>query len=215
MTKTDYLQPTQFIDSQHPQIIQFAHETTAHCTTLTQKAIALYYAVRDGIRYNPYNISLVPEDISASLTLQRQEGYCIEKAMLMAAACRAVGIPARLGFANVKNHLATPKFVALLRTNVFVFHGYVALLLNQKWVKCTPSFNLDMCQKFKVQPLEFDGINDSIFQEHDTKGNTYMEYLTYHGEFEDLPFEKFVSELQTYYPHFFDPQNTEIPILQN
>ncbi|OWY21721.1 transglutaminase family protein [Sphingobacteriales bacterium UPWRP_1] len=203
-----YLQPTPFIDSAHPAVVDFAQKTTQHCQTDIEKAVVLYNAVRDGIRYDPYHIDLRPEAISASLTLQRGSGYCIEKALLLAAAARALGIPNRLGFANVRNHLATEKFVRALRTDVFVFHGYVLLLLDGKWVKATPAFNKDLCERFGVAPLEFDGLHDSVFQEYDHKGKVYMEYLHYHGEFADFPFGLFVEELKTWYPHFFtNPQN--------
>lgn len=199
-----YLQPTPFIDSDHPSVVHFAQKTTQHCQTDVEKAIALYNAVRDGIRYDPYHIDLRPDAISASLTLQRGSGYCIEKALLLAAGARALGIPNRLGFANVRNHLATEKFVQALRTDVFVFHGYVSLLLNGKWVKATPAFNKDLCERFGVAPLEFDGLHDSVFQEYDHNGNVYMEYLHYHGEFADFPFDLFVQELKIWYPHFFN-----------
>lgn len=205
---TQYLQSTGFIDSNHPLVIDFANKTTQHCQTDIEKAVALYLAVRDGIRYDPYHIDLRPEAISASLTLQRGSGYCIEKALLLAAAARALGIPNRLGFANVRNHLATEKFVRALRTDVFVFHGYVSLYLAGRWVKATPAFNQDLCERFGVAALEFDGLSDSVFQEYDHRGNVYMEYLHFHGEFPDFPFDLFVRELKTWYPHFFaNPQN--------
>lgn len=199
-----YLQATPFIDSNNPAIINFALQTTQNCQTEAEKAVAIYYAVRDGVWYDPYHIDLRPEAISASLTLQRGSGYCIEKALLMAAAARAVGIPNQLGFANVRNHLATEKFVRALKTDVFVFHGYVSLYLNGKWVKATPAFNQALCTKFKVAPLEFDGLTDSVFQEYDHNGKEYMEYLHFHGEFTDFPFPLFVQELKTWYPHFFE-----------
>jgi len=201
------LKPTEFIDSDHPLIIEFAKRITQHCTTDIEKAVAIYYAVRDGILYDPYHIDLRPQAISASITLQKGSGYCIEKALVMAAALRALGISNRLGFANVRNHLATEKFVRALRTDIFVFHGYVTVLLDGQWVKATPAFNKTLCDKFGVAPLEFDGETDSIFQEYDSNGLQYMEYLQNYGEFSDFPFGLFVQELQTYYPHFFEQGN--------
>lgn len=207
------LRPTGFIDSNHPLIIEFAQRTTLHCKSDIEKAVAVYLAVRDGILYDPYHIDLRPEAIRASVTLQRGSGYCIEKALVMAAALRALGIPNRLGFANVRNHLATEKFIRALRTDVFVFHGYVSVLLNGVWVKATPAFNKTLCDKFGVAPLEFDGKSDSIFQEYDHNGHQYMEYLQYHGEFDDFPFALFVQELRAHYPHFFEQGNEHNPHL--
>lgn len=199
-----YLQPTSYIDSTHPLVVEFARHYAQVQPTDTLKAIALYYAVRDTIRYTPYGIDLRQENLSASRTIAIGSGYCVEKAIVLAAAARHLGIPSKLGFANVRNHLATPKFLALLRTDVFVFHGYVSLYLNDKWVKCTPAFNADLCEKFGVAPLDFDGEHDAVFQAFDQAGNQFMEYLNEHGEFADMPHELFVSELRREYPHFFD-----------
>jgi len=198
------LRATPFIDSDHPAVLAFARHTTAHCQTDTDRAVALYYAVRDDIHYDPHHIDINPDHIKASLTLQRGSGYCIEKALVLAAAARTVGIPAKLGFANVRNHLATDKFIAALRTNIFVYHGYVSLYTDGHWTKATPAFNRSLCERFGVAPLEYDAQTDSIFQEYDPTGERkYMEYLHYHGEFDDFPHADFVAELRRYYPHFF------------
>ena len=177
------------------------------------KAIAIYQAVRDGILYDPYQLDLNPQHIKASLTLERGRGYCIEKALLMAAACRAVGIPTRLGFANVRNHLASEKLLRTLRSDVFVFHGYVSVWLNGGWVKCTPAFNQQLCERLGVLPLDFDGIHDFIFQPSNGSGQPFMEYLHEHGEFADFPFDLFVQELQLHYPHFFDQMDEQPPFV--
>lgn len=198
------LQATPFIDSDHPTIIEFAQRITAPFADNTAKVVALYYAVRDDIRYDPHHIDLNPDRIKASLCLERGSGYCIEKSLVLAAAARAIGIPARLGFANVRNHLATDKFIAALGTDIFVYHGYVSLYTNGQWTKATPAFNKSLCERFGVEPLAYDAQSDSIFQEYDTQnGRKYMEYLQYHGEFDDFPYTDFVQELRTYYPHFF------------
>ncbi len=199
-----YLQATAFINSDHPEVIEFAETATQSCQTAIEKVVALYYEVRDRIFYDPYRVQLSAEGMCASSTLQRGRGYCIEKSIVMAAAARHLGIPSLLGFANVRNHLATPKFLEALRSDIFVFHGYVSLFINEKWVKATPVFNLSLCEKFNVQALDFDGINDSIFQEYDQQGQKYMEYLTFHGEFDDMPLALFEKELRAHYPHIFE-----------
>lgn len=198
-----YLSPTKFIDSDHPRVIEYARAKTGNCKTDKEKTIALYYAVRDDILYDPYNLVLLPEVIKASLTLERGRGYCIEKSLLLAACGRALGIPVRLGFSIVQNHLSTKKFVEMLRTDKFVFHGYNEFWLNEKWVKCTPAFNKSLCEKFGVHPLEFDGEHDSIFHEFEG-GKQYMTYLHEYGQFDDFPFDLFVQELKIHYPHLFE-----------
>src|SRR5919109_1226463 len=115
-----------FVDSDHPDVIAFAEEATAGATTDREKAVALFYAVRDGIRYDPYVISSAdPEIYRASSVLRDRASYCIPKSVLLCAAARAAGLRARLGFADVRNHLNSEKLRARLGgTDVFVWHGY-------------------------------------------------------------------------------------------
>lgn len=199
-----YLNPTYFVDSDNPAVIDFALKNTKGLVEPKAKAVALYYAVRDGFKYDPYHVDLKPEMLKASVVLANGYGYCVEKANLLAASARVVGIPSRLGFANVKNHLSTEKLIRVLRSDVFVFHGFAELFLNGKWVKASPAFNKELCQKFGVPPIEFDGENDAVFQQFDNEGRRFMEYLKDHGTFSDLPRELFIKELQTFYPHLFE-----------
>ena len=198
-----YLRPTHFIDSDNASVIEYARAKTSADKSDKQKAIDLYLAVRDEILYNPYNLILDPNEISASLTLKRGSGYCIEKSLLLCALGRVHNIPSRLGFSIVQNHLSTRKFVEMLRTDKFVFHGYNEFWLEDKWVKCTPAFNKSLCEKFGTNALDFDGEHDSIFQEFD-HGKKYMNYLHEYGQFDDFPYELFVQELRIHYPHLFD-----------
>ncbi len=198
-----YLKPTGFIDSDNPEVIAYANRITTADKSDKLKAVDLYYAVRDDILYDPYHLELDPKVISASLTLKRGRGYCVEKSLLLAAVGRVHGIPSRLGFSIVRNHLSTQKFIERLRSDKFVFHGYNEFWLEGKWVKCTPAFNKTLCEKFGVLPLEFDGEHDSIFHEF-AGGHKYMEYLHEYGQFDDLPYELFVQELKVHYPHLFE-----------
>lgn len=203
-----YLAPAYFIDSNSPEVISFATKHTQGITNDIEKAVKLYYAVRDGFLYDPYHVDLNSEAMKASATLKRGSGYCGEKATLLAAAARTVGIPSRLGFANVKNHLSAQKLLDLLRSDVFVFHGFTELFLNGKWVKATPAFNKSLCDKFGVAPLEFDGVHDSIFHEFEG-GKKFMEYLYDFGSFADVPRDLFIKSLQEHYPHLFDTKDVE------
>lgn len=205
-----YLQPTRFIDSDSPTVIEFARSSIGEAKTEIEHAVRLYYSVRDGIRYDPYHIDFNPETLKASAVLARKTGFCVEKAILLAAAARVVGIPSRLGFANVRNHLTTERLRRVMQTDVFVFHGYTELFLENKWVKATPAFNLSLCERFGVKPLEFDGRHDSIFHPFDHQGNRHMEYLYDYGQFADLPYEKMVDEFRTHYSRLFGEAGTAI-----
>ncbi len=199
-----YLEPTYFLDYDQKEVAGFAESI---CTTSMQpreKAIALYYAIRDQIIYNPYDLKYTRATMRASAVLKKRSGYCVAKAVLLAAVGRQQGIPCRLGFADVTNHLATQKLKEMMETDIYTYHGYTEFYLNEKWVKATPAFNLSLCTRFKVRPLEFDGINDSVFHEFDTEGKRHMEYLRDHGHFSDLPFEIIFSALRKAHPKLFE-----------
>ena len=200
----NYLQPTEFLDYDDESVREFAARTSAGAKTKREMAVKLYYAVRDGFQYNPNLLDLRREGLKASDLLKRNHGYCVEKAVLLAASARAVDIPSRLSFYIVRNHIATDKLEKLLRKNYLVFHGAAELFLDGKWLKTTPAFNKKLCDFLKVEPLEFDGTKDSIFQEFDRTGNVFMEYLHEYGAFADLPYELYLSELNKHYPHIFE-----------
>ena len=202
-----YLEPTYFIDSHSPAIIAYASTTCYGKDTDIGRAIALYYGVRDDIRYDPYSIEDKREAVRASSVLKRKAGFCVAKAVLLAAVLRSQKIPARLGFADVKNHLVTQRLKALMEINLFVYHGYIEVFLNDKWVKATPAFNLSLCQNFNVKPLKFDGIHDSLFHEFDTRGNRHVEYVNDHGTFADLPYNTIYGAYRCHYPKIFALNN--------
>lgn len=206
-----YLQPTYFVDSDSPAVIEFAQTTAAGGQTDIEKAVKLYYAVRDQIRYRIYGIVFEPYWFKASTALAEKVSFCMPKAALLAAAARVLGIPSRLGFADVRNHLSTGRLLDLMRTDVFIYHGYTELFLAGRWVKATPAFNLSLCQKFGVLPLEFDGQHDSLFHAFDAQGQQHMEYLRDHGHFADLPFEQVMAALAEGYPHLLGPHGSGWP----
>lgn len=194
------LVPTAMVDSDHPAILAYARERSAGHDTPRDRAVALYYAVRDGIRYDPYGFDLTIHGLRASTTLADGRGWCVSKAILLAAACRALGIPAALGYADVRNHLSTARMRAAMRTDVFYWHGYAAILLDGVWLKATPAFNIELCEKLRLRALEFDGHADSIYHPFDLDGRQHMEYLTYHGEFADVPMAAMQADFRRHYP---------------
>ncbi len=194
-----FLHPTYFMDFEHPEVRAFAESRTEGARSDIEKAVALFYAVRDGIRYSPYALKVEPEAYRASHTLRAGVGWCVPKGILMAAAARAVGIPARPGYADVLNHLATKRFRRMMGTDVFSYHGYVELWLGERWLKVTPVFNIELCEKFGVLPQEFDGVNDTLFQEFDASGRKHMEYIKEHGAYDDLPLSEILTDFDVRY----------------
>jgi transglutaminase-like putative cysteine protease len=198
-----YLKPGRFVDSDHPAVISFsqAHATGA---TTQEKAVSLYYAVRDRIRYNPFQNFTLDDTYRGSVCLERGVGWCVPKAALLAACARAAGIPARVGYADVRNHLTSPELTARMGTDLFVFHGYAELLLEGKWVKATPAFNLGLCTRFRVRPLEFDGTEDSIFHPFDEDNRRHMEYVRDRGSFVDVPVAEIKRVFSETYPQYYN-----------
>ncbi len=194
-----YRQPTSFVDSDTPEVIEFANRTVGDASTDVDKAVRLYYAVRDGLWYNPYDVVGERDDLRASVITGKKSAFCVQKATLLAAAARAVGIPARLGYADVRNHLASAKLLEAMGTDLFIYHGYTELYLEGKWVKATPTFNKELCERFEVKPLEFDGHSDALFHEFDHEGRRHMEYIRDRGVYADLPYDEMLEAFHEIY----------------
>ncbi|WP_443693200.1 transglutaminase-like domain-containing protein [Pseudomonas protegens] len=206
----EYLRPSRFIDSDHPAVVEFAETHRGASRDPRQQAVSLYYAVREAVRYNFYSFSRDPQTLRGSHALATGESYCVPKATLLAGCARHCGIPARIGLADVRNHLSTPRLLELLRSDVFAMHGYTEFYLQGRWVKATPAFNRQLCEMFDVAPLDFDGLEDSVFQPFNRQGEQSMEYLVNHGQFADVPQELFFGHLEKCYPHLFDAQQPQV-----
>jgi len=194
-----YLEPTNIIDSDHPDIRDYAHRTAGKSKDAHEKAVRLFYAVRDGIWYDPYCPFYLPEHYRASNVLQAGRGYCVCKASLLCALARVFRIPSRVGFADVRNHLATRQLMDFMGTDLFVYHGYTELYLDGKWVKATPAFNKELCEKHKVEPLEFNGRDDALLQPYNLEKEQFMEYVAYHGTYADIPVKTIVAAWEKTY----------------
>ena len=198
----DFLRSTPTIDFESEIVRAFIRDHSRDSDPVEERVITIYYAVRDLIRYDPYTPSDQPADFAASRTLQQMRGWCVPKSLLYAACCRALGVPARLGYADVRNHLSTENLRRQMGTDIFYWHGYTDVYLNDKWVKATPVFNIELCERFRLKTLEFDGLHDSIYHPFDLDGRQHMEYLNFRGEYADLPFEEMSRDFAKYYPKF-------------
>ena len=186
----EYLKPTFFIDCDNPSIQQKTTDLTEEQENIIEKAKSLFYFVRDEIKYNPYAAKSLPEHYRASNTLAQREGYCVQKAVLLCALARAAGIPTRLGFAVIRNNIVPERLAKLMGTDIFVYHGYVEFYIEGKWVKATPAFDLRMCEKNRIIPVEFDGKNDAVFHLYNRDGKLHIEYLKDIGRYSDVPLDE-------------------------
>ena len=191
--------PQALVDADHPAVQAWARQHAGEGDA-RERAVRLYYAVRDGFRYDPYRIDLSEAGLKASRVLVDGFGWCVPKAVLLTAACRAVGIPARVGLADVRNHLSTERLRQTMGTDIFYCHGYTAIGLDGRWIKATPAFNVELCHKMGLRTLEFDGREDSIYHPFDLSGQRHMEYVAFRGEFDELPRAMLLDVFAQHYP---------------
>lgn len=195
-----WLAPTWFIDSDSKAVADFADTAAGDAADPVEVARRLFYAVRDGIFYDPYATAAEPQAYRASAVAASDRNWCIPKSVLLAAAARYRGIPARLGFADVKNHLTSDKLSATMGTDVFAWHGYAELLLNGQWRKLSTAFNIELCEKFGVKVLEFDPAQDTLMHPFDQHGRQHMEYIRQRGSYDDLPLQEIFATFLEIYP---------------
>ncbi|MET1071179.1 MAG: transglutaminase-like domain-containing protein [Umezawaea sp.] len=172
------------------------------------RALALYYAVRDGIHYEVYGADMSRDGLKASSTIKRGMGFCVHKSIVYAAAVRAVGVPSRIYYGDVRNHLASPRLEELMGGKVFTFHSLTTVFLEGKWVRATPVFNKMLCKLYKIKPLEFDGRTDSMYHPFDENGRQHMEFLRAHGDFDDVPYDMVVNGIRAAHPRLFESRDT-------
>ena len=210
----NYLKPTYYFDYESEGIQKFVEEFREDSFSKQEQAIGLYKKVRDGWKYDPYTISLAQENLRASSIVGKSTGHCIEKSILLISGLRSLGIPARLHLSKVKNHIAVEKLTERIGSNELTPHGTVHVFLNNKWIKASPAFNATLCERLNVEPLEFDGENDSLFQQYNSSGSQFMEYLEDYGHFEDVPIDFIEENMRAHYPHIFEANEgvTEIKL---
>ncbi len=201
-----YLEPTEFFNFNHPKVKNKALEITENLTEDAEKVKALFYWVRDEIKYNMMSyIPSVKANFKASVTLRRRYGFCVSKSILLSSFARAIGIPARIHLVDLINHLISQKIIDFMGTPVMFYHGYSEVFLNDRWIKLTPSFDKATALKAGFLPMvEFDGKRDAIFAEYDLKGNRFGEYVKDRGIHADLPLSEIEKVFVERYPKIFD-----------
>ncbi|WP_020678308.1 transglutaminase-like domain-containing protein [Geopsychrobacter electrodiphilus] len=200
MIESCYLEPAEFIDSDHPAIQEFALKSLTAGDTALDHAVDLYYRVRDGIRYTPYLDYSDPEMYRASSVLRNGFGFCISKASLLAACGRVLQIESRVGFGDVTNHLNSSRLREINNGDIMRWHAFTEFHLEDRWVKATPAFNLELCTRFRIKPLEFNGLEDSIFHPFDADQRRHMEYLKMRGTFADIPLPEILATWKRHSP---------------
>lgn len=194
-----FLKPTYFIDSDTEAVRELAESLTAGLGTTAEKAAVLFYRIRDGIRYDPYSLSVDPANYRSSAVIEKGVGWCVPKAVALAGLARAVGIPSRLHFADIRNHQMTEKLLESMKTDIFYYHGYTELYVDGKWLKATPAFNIELCEKLGQQTVEFDGQSHGMLPTHTVSGERHIEYVLDRGTAGDLPLEAIFEFFKDFY----------------
>ncbi len=202
-TPIETLQVTEFLDWDSPVVEDYTNLIIGSDQDPVKQMVKLFYAVRDRIRYDVYGVDMSREGLKASHIIKNKVGFCIHKSIVFATAARYLGIPSRLTFSDVRNHLSTPALKKLVGGDVFHYHAYAEIYLHERWIKATPVFNLMLCHLFKMEPLEFDGIHDATLQAYDKQGNQSLEFINHHGSFNNVPYQQCITALKHHHPLLF------------
>ncbi len=199
-----YLQASELFDFDKEIVKEKAIEITQNSKTNAEKASAIFYWVRNEIKYNMKTyIPFDKTNFMASETLKRKHGFCVSKSVLLSTFARAVDIPARIHLVDLINHKISQKVIDFMETNIMYYHGYSELYLGNKWIKLTPSFDPNTAIKAGFIPMvEFDGENDGVFPKFDNEGNKYGEYVLDRGVHADLPLDEIDIVFEKYYPKY-------------
>ena len=195
-----YRAPAEYVDSDHPRVVALAERLAADAAP-AEAAVRIFEFVRD-LRYGPPDFDDL-NSFRASETLARGGGYCVPKAAAFAALARAAGLAARLAFADVTNHLASPRTLDLMGGAVFAWHGYAQVWLGERWVSVSPTFDAELCARMGAPPLAFDGVHDAHLQAADHTGRAFMRYVRRHPTFHDVPARFLAREMPRRYPRMY------------
>ena len=205
MSLEKYLKSTEFFNFNKHRVREKALEIIDGLKNDKEKAVALFYWVRDEIKYNMVAFYMIRGNFKASVTLRRKYGFCVSKAVLLSSFARAVGIPARIHLADIINHKSSQKAIEIMRTKEFLYHGYSEFFLDGKWVKATPVFDSETSIKVGFLPLvEFDGVNDGLLPNNDIDGNLFVEYTRDRGDYAEIPYDDIDRAWHEKYGHVFE-----------
>lgn len=197
-----YLAPTRYLDWDRGTVLSVTRSRIAGIDSVPERAAAIFTFVRDAVRYNPY-INFLDERVYVSSTIIRTEStFCAPKAILLASMARAAGIPARIRFADIRNHLMPDKMKELLKTDIIYGHGFTEMHIDGRWIKATPAYDRALCEAQGYVLTEFNGIDDAVFPGHTLAGKKHIEYLSYSDPFDDFPYEWMTSYYLEKYEKF-------------
>lgn len=180
--------PTDVIASGHPDIIACTHQVTVGCTSEFDRARAIFTFVRDEIRYNFTPILLERDDWHAANTLQRGDGFCQQKAVLLAALARAAGIPSAIGFQHLRDHkLLQTRYEEALPEGIIPYHGLTYLWLDGAWRIADATLDAGLCRRRDYRLVELQPDEHARLPKTDQHGAPHFDILNEFGPYPDLP----------------------------
>ncbi len=195
----DHLAGSDLFEIDHPRIRQMVEPLVEAATDEADLARRVFELARDSVGYNPYVNFSQREHYRATAILEQGRGYCVQKAVLLVTLARAVGIPARLVFVDMRNHRAPQHLIDILGSNLFTWHSYGRLYVDGQWLDATPAFDRAICEEHDLPLVEFDGRRSAIFPATDHKGRRYVEYIQQHGVYDDVPLDPIMAAWESVY----------------
>jgi hypothetical protein len=185
----EFLGPTQFVESTHPAIVARVRELGLSALSPRARAARLFEHVRTEVRYE-FMARFQREEYLASNILANNQGFCVQKAVLLASLARAADLPAAIVLCDMRDHALPEKVVRSLGTDVMHHPGLNALHVDGAWLMVDASLDPKFLDKKRYPRVAFDGTADALLPAHTIDGARAAEYLTFHGRFADLPFEQ-------------------------
>ena len=181
------LPPSFCIDSDAKNVREKAARLTACLNGARDKARKLFDYVRDEIRYNFAPAVYERSHFKASHALELGNGFCMQKAALYAALCRAAGIPARIGFQHLVDYKIVGPFYDMLGGNELDNHGMNAIYLDGRWIAVDATLDRALCERKNYRLVEFDGRHDALLPKTDRDGKLHFTLEKQKGFYNDTP----------------------------
>jgi transglutaminase-like putative cysteine protease len=198
-TMQDYLAATRLCDCDNPWLRKKAEETTNGATTPEEKALRIFYFVRDNIRFG-----MAFSRSRASRILKLGYGECLTKTNVQVALLRAVGIPAQMRWvmaqSKVLRGLVADFVLRLIASEAS--HFWAECYLRDRWVSCEATFDKPLYEgmlkqglitKGQIPTIDWDGENDLVLlkpwitKDRGSVPSADEAWLAYHNNGEGAP----------------------------
>lgn len=183
----DFLVSAEGIQCAEPEVRELARRVARGSANEVEAARRLFDYVRDTVRYSVRVPFERMEDYLALNTLARGAGYCVQKSALLCTLARALGIPSRLGFADIINHQLPDGILEITGGDVIYYHCFLEWYVGGRWLKVTPSFDRRLTEERGWRLVEFDGEHDAMLPATTLDGSEHITYTAYHGWRLELP----------------------------